>query len=218
MYIYKDLPVIARKTINKGDICINNETFEVLNFDDKFIYLGTIRPNEEGEETPHFIDIKVEDFMKLFSLNYCSTTHKAQGETITENFTIYDWKKMSEKCKYTAMSRAKNPQQISFGNIGDIKKEEKEFIKNIENKIKGHLKYDEEKGLKSDISVDKVLKLWEKQNGECLICNCNMKTINYKANDEEQFSIDRVDSRLGHTDNNIQLLCLNCNRSKKNRF
>ena len=34
------------------------------------------------------------------------------------------------------------------------------FAKNIETKIRSHLKYDEVKGLKSDRSVEKINKLW----------------------------------------------------------
>ena len=45
-----------------------------------------------------------------------------------------------------------------------------------------------------------------------------MKTTNYKRGDDKQFSIDRTDSRLYHTDNNIQLLCWGCNCRKKDRF
>ena len=48
MYIYKELPVIARKTIQGGDICINNETFEVIMIHDGKIYLGNERPSEDG--------------------------------------------------------------------------------------------------------------------------------------------------------------------------
>ena len=29
MYIYKDLLVIAKKTVQRGDVCMNNEAFEV---------------------------------------------------------------------------------------------------------------------------------------------------------------------------------------------
>lgn len=114
MYIYNNLPVIARKTVQGGDICINNETFEVIMIDDKKIYLGNERPSEDGLLESHSIDVKIEDFREMFCLNYCSTTHKTQGETITEDFTIYDWDRMSTKCRYTALSRARNPDQISF--------------------------------------------------------------------------------------------------------
>ena len=141
MFIYKELPVIARKTVDKGEICINNETFEVLNYDNDNIYLWNTRPNEEGEPEIHSIDIKIDNFIEIFSLNYCSTTHKSQGETINENFTIYDWEKMSTKCRYTALSRARKPEQVSFGKV-DIQFEPNTFEKNIKKKIQGHLKYD----------------------------------------------------------------------------
>jgi ATP-dependent exoDNAse (exonuclease V) alpha subunit len=45
-------------------------------------------------------------------MNYCCTTHKMQGETLTENFTIYDWNKMDTILEYTALSRAKKPDQV----------------------------------------------------------------------------------------------------------
>ena len=96
---------------------MNNETFEVLDFDDEKIYLGTTRPNDDGEPECHLIDVNIKDFIELFALNYCSTTHKAQGETIEEDFTIYDWEKMNTKCRYTALSRGRRPEQISFGKV-----------------------------------------------------------------------------------------------------
>jgi hypothetical protein len=37
-----------------------------------------------------------------------SAVHKAQGETIPEDFTIFDWERMDTNIRYTALSRAKN--------------------------------------------------------------------------------------------------------------
>lgn len=116
IYLYQNLPLIARKNLNGGDFTINNEKFIVEGFDDEFIFLSSDRPDENGEIHKHKIDIKIEDLQKNFLLNYCSTTHKAQGETITENFTIYDFNFMSKKCKYTALSRARNINQINIIN------------------------------------------------------------------------------------------------------
>jgi len=155
MYVYKDLPVIARKTEQKGEVCMNNETFDVLDFDDEKIYLGTTRPNDDGEPECHLIDVDIKDFIELFALNYCSTTHKAQGETIEEDFTIYDWEKMDTKCRYTALSRGRRPEQISFGKV-DLKFEPETFETNIKRKIQGHLKYDKMKKLESNLTIEKV--------------------------------------------------------------
>ena len=213
MYIYKNLPVIARKTVDGGAYCVNNETFEVIDFDNEKIYLYTERPNEEGEAEHHSIESNVKDFKDLFSLNYCSTCHKAQGETIKENFTIYDWKIMSEKCKYTALSRATNPDHVTFANI-DSKDNDLKFRKNIDKKINSYKLYDD----KTNIDVDYVVELFYRQNGECCLCGCMMKTINYKNNDSMQFSIDRINSSRCHTKDNIQLTCWNCNRGKMNRL
>ena len=61
------------------------------------------------------------------------------------------------------------------------------------------------------------MKLFKKQNGSCAKCDCQMKTHNYYKNDNQQFSIDRINSNLGHTKDNTQILCKSCNCSKKDR-
>ena len=73
------------------------------------------------------------------------------------------------------------------------------------------------KGFKNNIKVADVTELYAVQNGDCKICGCGMKQT-YIGGDSKQFSVDRVDSRMGHVKGNIQLLCLECNRAKKNRF
>ena len=98
MFIYEDLPVICNKNDKNGEY-YNNETFKVLDYNDNDITLINERTT---------IKIKIEDFNKMFYLNYCSTIHKYQGSTINEPYTIWDWntKHMSKKAKYTALSRA----------------------------------------------------------------------------------------------------------------
>lgn len=112
IYLYEGLPLIARKNLNGGEFTINNEKFIVDNFDDEYIYLSSDRPDDNGNIFKHKIDVKIDDIHQNFLLNYCSTTHKSQGETITEKFSIYDFNLMSKKCKYTALSRARNINQI----------------------------------------------------------------------------------------------------------
>ena len=139
-----------------------------------------------------------------------------QGETLTENFTIYDWNMMDTKLKYTALSRAKKPDQVHIFD-GIVPRRPDTFVRNINKKIKGYKEQDKKNKLKNDIKVDDVKTLYQKQNGECKLCGCSMKQT-YKNNDDKQFSVDRIDSKVGHVKENIQLLCWGCNRAKKNRL
>ena len=219
MYVYEGLPVIACKTKRDGDeiLFANSESFTVGNVDDEYITIWNERPDENGEKEIFMYDCPIEDFREYFLMNYCSTTHKSQGDTITENFTIYDWKHMSEKLRYTALSRATRLEQVSFGEVEYVK-EYSTFENNIQRKLAGHLEYDTKKKYDNDICVKDVQDLFVKQNGECIKCECMLKTCNYSKGDKKQFSIDRIDSTKGHLKCNIQLLCWGCNRAKKNRF
>jgi len=91
MYIYEGLPIIAKKTKRDGDnlLFANSETFSVGNIDDEYISVYCERPDENGEKEMYVYDCPTEEVGDYFLMNYCSTTHKSQGETITENYTIY---------------------------------------------------------------------------------------------------------------------------------
>ncbi len=54
------------------------------------------------------------DFWKVLRPAYCITTHKAQGDTFTEEFGIWEWDRMDEELRYTALTRAKSLGQIHF--------------------------------------------------------------------------------------------------------
>lgn len=109
MYIYENCPIISR--VNNYDengniLYANSETFNVISVNNKYIYLQN--------EMNNSLKVEVKDFNKNFALNYCTTTHKTQGETITEDFNIYDWDFMDKKLKYTAITRAKDIKNIGI--------------------------------------------------------------------------------------------------------
>lgn len=219
MYLYEGLPVIATRTKRDkeaGILWANSEKYYVSGYDTDNIVLWTERPDENGDKEDYVIDVEIDEFRSNFYMNYCCTTHKSQGETITENFTIYDWDKMTTKLRYTALSRAKKPDQVYISNLV-VPKRPNTFISNINRKLKGYKEQDKLKGFKNNLKVSDVTELYQVQNGDCKICGCAMKQT-YSGNDGKQFSVDRVDSRLGHVKGNIQLLCWECNRSKKNRW
>ena len=89
IYVYQKCPLIARKNDNKRQMYFNNETFEVIAYDEDNVYLFTERPDDTGEFQIYSIEVAHADIQKLFY--YCSTIHKVQGSTITECFTIWDW-------------------------------------------------------------------------------------------------------------------------------
>ncbi len=216
MYIYQKCPLIARKNDNKNKMYFNNETFEVVAYDENKVYLYSERSNDTGELEINSIEVYHIDIQKLFFLNYCSTIHKVQGSTITECFTIWDWghRCMSKKAKYTALSRGTCPENISI--VGDYNEDDCNDNK-IRQKLKAYAKTDAEKGFANDLTVDKVKVLLAKQNGACNICNCDLKMF-YAPNDPQQFSVDRIDSRIGHMCSNVQVLCWGCNSAKGARF
>ena len=115
MYIYENMPIIAMRTKwdkEEGLLFANSETFNICHIGNEEIGIFNERPDENGEKEAYNLSIPIEEFNKYFLMNYCSTTHKAQGETITENFTIYDWDAMDTKLRYTALSRAKKIEQV----------------------------------------------------------------------------------------------------------
>lgn len=246
VFVYENLPVIARKTIEKGDVCCNNEYFTVSGFDENIISLCTERDDEL-----HCIDVPINQFQETFLLNYCSTVHKSQGETISQKLTIYDWnssklarfnKLYVKRLKYTALSRVEllefndgsfeqledkllisNLQVLSCDNTNDIEI-------NIKKKIAGHYNEDVSKGRCIDnfIDVAYVQGMIKAQNGICGMCHEKMQFTNYKARCLNrgskqpwlrQFTIDRIDSAgIGHIKGNVRLACLSCNVGKKNNY
>lgn len=216
MYIYEGLPLIARENDNKNGLYMNNETFVVSSYDDKYICVYSERIDDNDEIYVNAMQVEIDKVQKLFYLNYCSTIHKVQGDTIKKPFTIWDWDHpcMTRKAKYTALSRATCIENISI--VGKYEVDDYND-KKIQEKLNSYVLSDKEKGLNNDLTVNKVKTLIDKQNGACNICNCDLK-FNYSSNDRQQFSVDRIDSRLGHLCSNVQILCWGCNSAKGARF
>jgi ATP-dependent exoDNAse (exonuclease V) alpha subunit len=95
VYLFKGVPVIAIKNKEK-DGFVNSEKFTVEDVDGDNIILT----NDKKKLTIH-----KNNFQSLFHVAYCITAHKSQGETIKTPYTIHDWGRMSETCKYVSLSR-----------------------------------------------------------------------------------------------------------------
>ena len=241
MHIYEGLPLIARENDNKNGLYMNNETFVVSdydnknqieknpnntvydikrligkNYDDKYVRVYSERVDDNDKVYINAMEVEIDKVQKTFYLNYCSTIHKVQGDTINKQFTIWDWNHpcMTRKAKYTALSRATCCKNISI--VGKYEVDDYND-KKIQEKLNSYILSDKEKGFDNDLTIEKVKKLIIKQNSTCNICNCDLK-FNYSSNDRQQFSVDRIDSRMGHLCSNVQMLCWGCNSSKGARF
>ena len=111
-YIYKGLPVMAIKRNDKMGI-FNSEEFWVKEFSSSEQTITLYRDGDENGETLVVLD---KEFHLHFVVNYAATTHKSQGATIKKDINIFDWSFMMENRKigYTAVSRAKNCEQITI--------------------------------------------------------------------------------------------------------
>ena len=69
---------------------------------------------ESKERKGLFCSVPLEDLQKTFLVSWCFTTHKAQGDTIRTDFNIYDYYLMSNKLKYTAVSRATKAEDVNI--------------------------------------------------------------------------------------------------------
>jgi hypothetical protein len=192
-----------------------NYEYEITDVKDKTLILQDIACDKKYE-------IKITDVRKKFIFSYCSTCHSAQGQTLDECITVYDWKFafISAQWLWTAVTRA-----TSLDNVYFYEYAEDEFNTDL---ITSHFKRKVENYKEQDItrSNDKIPKdilkryvtaewLMECVNKFCPICN-NELYINFKdGNTYTNITADRIDNTQYHTLDNIQPCCKICNCSKK---
>jgi ATP-dependent exoDNAse (exonuclease V) alpha subunit len=105
----KGMPVIARKSDKKNDIC-NNQTFVIAKVSNETIFLKS--------DDDEIIDIKTEKFQEYFYPAFYITIHKSQGQTFDFEYTICEWNKTNfdSRLKYVALSRATHIKNINIIN------------------------------------------------------------------------------------------------------
>jgi hypothetical protein len=103
--------LICRKytKLGKDDTLYVNYEYEIADVKDKTLILQDIACDKKYE-------IKITDVRKKFIFSYCSTCHSAQGQTLDECITIYDWKFafISAQWLWTAVTRATSLDNVYF--------------------------------------------------------------------------------------------------------
>jgi hypothetical protein len=76
---------------------VNGEKFIIANINNTGISLKNDRT---------LIDIPIKNFQRHFHVAYAITSHKSQGQTFNVPYTIHEWSKLSNRCKYVSLSRS----------------------------------------------------------------------------------------------------------------
>ena len=162
------------------------------------------------------IAIKTSDWQ----LGYSMTVHSSQGLTISNPKTVFilddylNWSNLA----YLAVSRVEYMSQLQLVRIAIQKTEscpitDDELRKVIIKKLKSYSQVDKSKNVSFSLKVNDILLLKATQNNECASCSINL-LWQYEPGDTQQFSVDRIDNTLGHTQDNVRLTCLECNRNR----
>ena len=106
IYVYSDLPLISRKTCNikNGEksvrIC-RNEMFKVLELSIDRLNVNIVSQIREKIK----FTVPVNQFSLFFKPAYAITVHSSQSLTISEDITIHQFDKFSDRMRYVAISR-----------------------------------------------------------------------------------------------------------------
>lgn len=151
---------------------------------------------------------KMKDY---FDHKFAITGHSSQGQSFNERTCVFD---MNHRCvgkgtQMVMLTRSRTPSQTVVYVGDNIRVKEDTSV--IQNNIDGHMKTDEDKGLLKNRDMSKYVneqwyedKLLE-QGGMCGHCH----------NPVDIPSIDRLDNGQAHWQYNCRIVCLNCNKSRK---
>ena len=67
-----------------------------------------------------------------------------------------------------------------------------------------------------DVTIEQLLQIWHQQSGKCALTGWEMTMQLGKGQISTNASIDRIDSTIGYTNNNVQLVCRAANVAKSN--
>jgi hypothetical protein len=153
-----------------------------------------------------------------FRRNISQTAHAVQGETIAENFGIFEFGSNPDwRWVYVALSRASSLKQAWFYD-GEPLLKRKELGVRIREKLASYKEQDEKAGRATDkfITEKWVMERFKTQNYCCAEQECMRPLLlEWDETDEEergqQFSVDRTNNEFGHVLKNCRLTCLRCN-------
>jgi len=93
----------------------------------------------------------------------------------------------------------------------------KECLREIDKKITSYKTQDINKNKYNDnnITQEQVIEKLVSSKLKCYYCKCNMFIFYNKVRDLEQWTLDRIDNDLSHSDDNVIISCLRCNLQRR---
>ena len=229
-WLYPGLPVVAKLTVKRKGADTRGLTLQQAYKAKQLIYnmqrgVVTSVDAEGGKFAVHFPkegldkEWSIEDFHPHFRPGYCSTTHKAQGETIDEHTAVWEWQKMPRRMLNTALSRNTRAEHIHLGTLpaGYQSKTRKATMATIQTKLAGYRASDLAKGRPlCDITPTQCYRLLQDADSRCHLCTDDMLMFGWGEDAEgRQWTLDRVNWRTGgHTWDNVKVAHLSCNREQ----
>jgi hypothetical protein len=109
--------------------------------------------------------------------------------------------------------------------LGDELKDQKDLyqlvIEHIQQKIRGYKnqdivknKYDPE----NFVNIKTVLDLLVESEMKCHYCLEKTHIIYEHVREPKQWSLDRIDNKIGHINNNLMIACLSCNLKRRTMY
>ena len=216
---FKGMELVCRKYIKiKTAKLIINYTYIIKKINDTHMTITDYTGNLNIE-----LDINM---LSKFTLNYAGTCHSVQGSTIEGDIMIFNLTcfnvSLNREWFWTALTRATDLSKISIYNDSKGEMFEiRDIEKKITEKITGHIDYDKKRKFKYDtkdyVNVDWAMKKLYKCRGRCHRCGIDLQTSRYDAKDQNQFSINRIDSNHPHVKDNCEIICLSCNVIMKDK-
>lgn len=85
-------------------------------------------------------------------------------------------------------------------------------------KMNGYKQQDVKKKLFDNdqfIKIDEIRQKLIDETLTCVFCNKQVKLLYDKVRDDMQWTLDRIDNDLGHTNDNTRIACLKCNLKRR---
>jgi len=144
------------------------------------------------------------------------TSQEIKKRVITQTEKWEDIANLSLQDQYTYLKK------LQENNFDNLEKKDNNIInlikQQIQQKLYGYRAQDIEKNLfdiQKFIDIQGVLNLMKKSENYCYYCREHVHILYENVREPKQWTLDRIDNKLGHNINNLLLACLICNLRRR---